>query len=42
MRLRRNNKEFPPLNVINEKKTPYEIKGVLRHYTFRSYTNFGK
>ena len=39
--MRRNNKLFPSLNVINGKTYPYVIKGVLRHYRYQSDTKLG-
>ena len=36
-----NNKIFPSLNVINGKTLPYAIKGILRHYHYRSDTKLG-
>ena len=36
-----NNKTFPSLNVIKVKILPYGIKGVLRHYYYRSYPKLG-
>ena len=39
--MRRNNKRFPSLNVINGKTSPYASKGILRHYHYRSDTKLG-
>ena len=36
-----NNKMFPSLNAINGKPDPYESKGVIRHYHYRSYPILG-
>ena len=36
-----NNKLFPSLNVINGKKSPYESKGIIRHYHYRSDPKLG-
>ena len=35
MKMRWNNKRFPSLNVINGIISPYDIKGILRHYNYQ-------
>ena len=42
MKLIRNSRKFPPLNVINGKTPPYGRKGVLRHYQYRDDPNLGQ
>ena len=34
-----NNKLFPSLNVIKGKILPYDSKGIIRRYNYRSYPN---
>ena len=41
MKLRRKNKLFPQLNVINGKSDPYGRKGVLRYYYYISDPKLG-
>ena len=41
MNMRRNNKLFPSINVINGKTLIYASKGILRHYHYRSDPIFG-
>ena len=41
MKIRRNNKLFPSLNVINCKTWPYASKGIQLHYHCRSGSKLG-
>ena len=42
MKMIRNNKCFPSLNVINGNTSPYGSKGILRQYHYCSDTKLGR
>ena len=42
MKMIRNNKTFPLLNIINYKPYPYGSEGIQRHYNYWSDTKLGR